>query len=152
MKAIKNFLRLVCVGLLSCGGARTPVDLTITVAGDEMKYDRSELRVKANSHVKLTLINKATMSTMHHNIIIYDFQGMNRSKALDQIGELAFKAGEASNYVPQVPGILAASPMSLPGQTVTVEFDAPPPGEYLFLCTFQPAHYKTMNGAFIVEP
>lgn len=136
--------------VISCGG-RIPAEVTITVPGDEMKFDREEFRVKEGTHVILTLINKATLPTMKHNVLIYDLQGEPRAKALDRVGELASKAGEASQFIPQVPGLIAYTPMSLPGQTVQVEFDAPPPGEYLFMCTFQPAHYKTMNGRLIVE-
>lgn len=139
--------------LIACLAACAPPrveELTIMVPGDEMKFDRDTLRCHAGSNVKLTLINRSTLVTMKHNVIIYDMQGQPRQKALDYVGELAFKAGEAAGYVPQLPGLLANTPMADPGQTVSVEFRAPAPGEYLYLCTFQPAHYKTMNGHFIV--
>lgn len=148
---MRLFLFLISIIFaVSCGG-RVPAEVTITVPGDEMKFDKDELRVKADTHVILTLINQSTLPTMKHNVLIYDLQDEPRAKALDRVGELAFKAGEASQYIPQVPGLIAHTPLADPGQTVKIEFDAPPPGEYLFMCTFQPAHYKTMNGRFIVE-
>lgn len=149
MRVAVSFVWVMC--LAACASPRIE-ELTIMVPGDEMKFDRDTLRCHAGSTVKLTLINRSTLPTMKHNVILYDMQGQPRQKALDYVGELAFKAGEAAGYVPQLPGLLAHTPMSEPGQTVTVEFRAPAPGEYLFLCTYQPAHYKTMNGHFIVEP
>ncbi len=149
---ILNYNLFLGILLISngCGGKELQ-EITIAVGGNEMKFDRTELRVKADTHVKLTLVNKSTLNTMKHNILIYDMQGTPRAKAVDQLGAMAEKVGEAGGYLPSVPGIIAASKISQPGETVTVEFDAPPPGEYLFMCTYQPAHYKTMNGAFIVE-
>jgi len=149
MKYLFVVVSTIC--LLACGKPRVE-ELTIIVPGDEMKYDRDTLRCHAGSQIKLTLINRGTLVTMKHNVIVYDMEGQPRQKTLDYVGELAFKAGEASSYVPQLPGLLAHTPMAEPGQTVMVEFRAPAAGEYLYLCTFQPAHYKTMNGYFIVEP
>ena len=36
------------------------------------------------------------------------------------------------------------------GESDTIEFDAPAPGTYTFMCTF-PGHYALMQGKFIVE-
>ena len=36
------------------------------------------------------------------------------------------------------------------GQSDTIEFDAPEPGTYDFICSF-PGHYSVMKGKFIVE-
>lgn len=148
---ILNYNFFLGIILIMAGCGKELQEITISIGGNEMKFDRGELRVKADTHVKLTLVNKSTLNTMKHNILIYDMQGTPRAKALDQLGAMAEKVGEAGGYLPSVPGIIASSKMSQPGETVTVEFDAPPPGEYLFMCTYQPAHYKTMNGAFIVE-
>ncbi len=137
--------------MMGPGCGKTQVEISISVPGDVMKYDVTELRVPRDSYIKLTLINKSTLPTMRHNIIIYDLQGKNRGIELDMLGDMAAKVGEGGGYLPPVPGIIAASKLADPGQSVTIEFDAPPPGEYLFVCTFQPAHYKTMNGKFIVE-
>jgi azurin len=45
--------------------------------------------------------------------------------------------------------IIAHTPMSAPGETVTVEFTAPAEGDYPYICTY-PGHYMTMQGTMHV--
>ena len=46
--------------------------------------------------------------------------------------------------------IIAHTKLLGPGETDTIEFDAPGPGSYPFLCTF-PGHVALMSGTLVVQ-
>jgi azurin len=123
------------------------VELTLRATGEvveEMVYDQDTLVAKANSLVKLTFINEGTELPMIHNVVITT-PGNYKQVAL--AGE---KVGAPGNYVPKSKEVIAATPLALPGQTVELEFKAPKPGVYDFVCTY-PGHWQRMNGKFVVE-
>ena len=62
----------------------------------------------------------------------------------------AVQAGEKAEYVPKSDAILFYTKMAGPGEKTTVEFTAPAPGKYPFICTF-PGHFALMKGIMIVE-
>lgn len=122
-------------------------EVTVRALGNtmsEIRYDQKTITVPANTRVRVTLINESSDPAMLHNIVFTD-KGKFKLAAL--AGQ---KAGPEGDYVPKSPIIIAYSPMAKPGQTLTFEFNAPPPGEYDFVCTF-PGHYMQMNGTFIVK-
>ena len=120
----------------------------ITITGDDaMKFNKSELRVKAGQKVKLTLTHIGTMDVklMGHNVVI-----------LKQGVDAATFAAEAAlavdnNYIPEgTTDVIAHTDMIGGKQSTTVEFTAPEAGTYDFICSF-PAHFALMQGKFIVE-
>src|SRR5690606_14893025 len=121
----------------------------IVISGDDMmKFDLSEIKVKAGQKVKLTLRHKGKMdvNVMGHNLVILN-QGVD-------IAGFANKAAVArdTDYIPagSEKDILAHTDLIGGGQTTSVEFDAPAVGTYDFICSF-PGHYAIMKGKFIVE-
>ncbi len=104
----------------------------------EMKYDLDEISVKRNSKVILTLINDSVDETMKHNVLIV------KKGAGNKVGMAAISLKD-KNYIPDMPEVIAASDLAKPGETVRLEFDAPAPGNYEFLCTF-PGHHSKMKG------
>ena len=120
----------------------------IVITGDDlMKFNTSEIRVKAGQKVRLTLrhIGKMDVKIMGHNVVILK-QGVNMI-------EFAAVAAAASDnqYIPKdTQDVLAHTDLIGGGQTTTIEFDAPEVGSYDFICSF-PAHYAMMKGKFIVE-
>lgn len=170
MKALRYLvLTVFTLSLIACGGEDKKKDegeqkvkigtqketkkvdenvANVVITGDDlMKFNLSEIRVKAGQKVRLTLrhIGKMDVNVMGHNVVILK-QGVNPS-------EFAAKAAtERDNgYIP--PGtedVLAHTDLIGGGQVTTIEFDAPPVGEYDFLCSF-PAHFAMMQGKFIVE-
>ena len=54
-----------------------------------------------------------------------------------------------SEYVADIPTIIAASGLAKPGKTVVLEFEAPEAGSYYFICTY-PGHWEKMTGVFKV--
>jgi hypothetical protein len=58
--------------------------------------------------------------------------------------------GMEKQFVPDVPGIVAATKLIQPGKKETLKFKAPEaPGEYPYVCTF-PGHWFTMRGVMRV--
>lgn len=121
----------------------------IVIVGDDMmKFDLSEIKVKAGQKVKITLRHKGKMdvNVMGHNLVILK-QGVD-------VADFGAKAAVArdTKYIPagSENDIVAHTDLIGGGQTTSVEFDAPEAGSYDFICSF-PGHYALMKGKFIVE-
>jgi azurin len=172
MSTLKNFiLSMVFMGLLaSCGGEKKKEkesfsyenkateqieakensnEANVVITGDDlMKFDKTEIKVKAGQKVKLTLRHKGKMdvNVMGHNVVILK-QGVD-------IVAFAGKAASArdTEYIPSDSenDIIAYTKLIGGGQTTSIEFDAPAAGSYDFVCSF-PGHYALMKGKFIVE-
>ncbi|MDC8000265.1 azurin [Aequorivita todarodis] len=121
----------------------------VTITGnDQMKYDKSEIRVKAGQKVKLTLKHVGTMdkTVMGHNWAL-----LTQDADMAAVGQAAASAAD-NDYIPadMADKIIVHTKMLGGGESDTIEFDAPAPGTYTFMCTF-PGHYALMHGKFIVE-
>jgi len=121
-------------------------DITIN-AGDDMKYDLSEIRVKEGEMVTITLrhTGKLAKEAMGHNFVLLA-QGTS-------IADFTAKAIQAStsDYIPAGDNaVLAHTKLVGGGESDTIEFTAPAKGTYDFICSF-PGHAAMMNGKFIVE-
>lgn len=121
----------------------------ITIEGDDnMKFNLSEITVKAGQTVKLTLVHTGEMpeSAMGHNFVLLN-QGVD-------MAEFAMEAIDAkdNDYIPasREGDVIAHTTTIGGGETAEVEFTAPAAGVYTFLCSF-PGHSALMNGRFIVE-
>ncbi|MCC9137376.1 plastocyanin/azurin family copper-binding protein [Pontibacter silvestris] len=125
------------------------VELKLRAIGnnlEEIAYSEDSLEVAAGSLVKLEFTNEGVDQPMIHNVVVTE---LGKYKEVALAGE---KEGAPSMYLPDdSTNVLAASPLALPGQTVTMEFDAPlTPGTYDFVCTY-PEHWKRMHGNLIVK-
>jgi len=120
-------------------------ELTMTPVGDQMEYEQTEFTVHPGLTVRITFNNTATNPAMHHNVVV-----LTQDANVNQIGQAAMGAA-ANDYIPQaqMDQIIAHTPMSAPGETVTVEFTAPAAGDYTYVCTY-PGHYMTMQGVMHV--
>ena len=120
------------------------VDLT---GNDQMKYSKTEIRVKAGEKVTLTLKNIGTMpkEAMSHNFILL--------KNGTDIEQFALKAAVAksTDYIPaEMKGaILAHTKLVGTGESDTITFTVPK-GEYEFICSF-PGHWASMRGKLIAQ-
>jgi len=123
-------------------------EVAITInAGDDMKYDLAEIKVKEGQTVKLTLnhTGKLAKEAMGHNWALLA-QGTI-------ISDFAAKAMQAkdSDYVPAgATEVIVHTKLIGGGQSDTIEFTAPAKGVYEFICTF-PGHSALMKGTFYVE-
>ena len=121
----------------------------ITIEGnDQMKFNMTEIRVKAGQKVRLTLnhVGKMEKAVMGHNWAL-----LAQGSDMAAIGQAAASA-EKTDYIPAEfkDKILEHTKMLGGGESDTIEFEAPAPGTYMFMCTF-PGHYALMQGKFIVE-
>ncbi len=121
------------------------VSLTIE-ANDQMKFNKSEFKVKEGQKVTLTLKNVGKMdkTSMGHNWVLL--------KEGTDVADFANKSMSAQDkdYIGDESKVIAHTKMTGGGETVSVTFDAPKKGSYDFICSF-PGHYAQMKGKLIVE-
>ncbi|NAS31167.1 azurin [Flavobacteriaceae bacterium R38] len=119
----------------------------VLVSDDLMKFNKAEIKVKAGKKVKLTLkhIGKLDKKIMGHNFVLL-------AEGVDLV-DFATEAATArdNEYIPENSSdVIAHTKLIGGGETDVIEFDAPAPGVYEFICSF-PGHYGLMQGKFIVE-
>lgn len=131
------------------GGGGTSKTVTLHPKGNQMKYEETEFTVPADTEVKLVFENTASSPSMQHNVVV-----LNESPSQEifkSVGQAGVQAGSSADYVPDDPAVLAATPISKPGETVSVTFTTPSePGDYGYVCTY-PGHWATMNGTMHVK-
>lgn len=114
---------------------------------DQMTFNKKEIRVPAGSTVKLTLTHTGVMpeTAMGHNFVL-----LKKGADITAFGMKAMKFPD-NNYIPNpAPNVIAHTEIIGGGESITIEFKAPAPGTYTFLCSF-PGHFSMMKGTFIVE-
>jgi azurin len=144
MKKLLLVLGLVVFGLTSF--AQSMVHISVE-SSDQMKYNVSEIKVKAGQKVMLHLkhVGKMPIQAMGHNLVILQ-KGTN-------VAEFARNAStaKATGYVPTgSKSVIAATKLIGGGQETSITFTAPAKGTYDFICTF-PGHFSIMKGKLIVE-
>ncbi len=147
MKAsyFSSLAALAVLVLTGCGGSGANV--TLTPVGNEMRYEQTSFTVQPGETVTLTFRNTATTEAMSHNVVILNDDD---DATVQRVGQAGMTAGEASDYVPSDPSILAHTALAKPGEEVSVTFTAPTtPGTYRYICTF-PGHYMMMQGTMTV--
>ncbi|MEO1174232.1 MAG: azurin [Myxococcota bacterium] len=116
--------------------------------GDGIKYDVTEIKVKSGSTVEVTIehTGKLPKEAMGHNFVLLK-QGTDMAKFAN-----AAMLATATQYVPEdmKDSVIAHTKVVGGGESDTITFTAPAPGEYGYLCSF-PGHYANMNGKMIVS-
>ena len=126
--------------------ARPTVELVVQSAGDLLEFSPRELSCPAGSHVRLTFRHAGKYVSFMHNWVLI------RPGTFDEVTRAAVLAGEDHGWLPaNDPAIIAATSMCGRGQSVSVEFDAPPAGRYLYICS-TPGHSESMWGVLTVTP
>jgi len=119
----------------------------VLLSDDLMKFNKTEIKVKAGKKVTLTLkhTGKLDKKIMGHNFVLL-------AKNVDLIDFATLAATARNNdYIPEnTSDVIAHTKIIGGGETDVIEFDAPAPGTYEFVCSF-PGHYGLMKGTFIVE-
>ena len=138
------------VTILEGGHHLTSEARIISITGnDQMKFDITEIEVKAGEKIKIILknIGKIPKMGMAHNFVL-----LNSSVDAKNFSMAAIMARE-NEYIPidREKEIIAYTGMAGPDETVTVEFTVPEiPGKYEYICTF-PGHYLAgMKGILII--
>jgi len=110
----------------------------------EMKYSVENITVQEGSWVRIILKNEGVDAAMVHNILFVNF-GKRKDVALK-----ANEVGPDADFIPSHSELIAASGLALPGETVTLEFEAPKKGNYEFFCSY-PGHADMMKGYLFVK-
>ncbi len=109
-----------------------------------LKFDPIALHVHPGEKVELLFDNVDEM--MHNFVLVSPGTRMEIVEAAIALGA----EGPARHFVPDSPKVLASTSVVLPGQKVTIMFDAPEKeGEYPYVCTF-PGHGFLMHGTLFV--
>ncbi len=106
-----------------------------------LQFSVKELKVKANSKIKLVFNNND--NDMTHNFVLI------LPNTANEVGNLALNMGlegSEQSYVPNSPKILYNTNLLQPNSTEVIYFIAPAePGNYTYLCTY-PGHAAIMQG------
>jgi len=144
-------LLIVPIGVLgyrvlpAVGGSST-VELTIATDGDLLAFKPTTLTCPTGAHVRLTFFHTGKNIRQEHDWVLTEPGEAAR------VAKAGLEAGERARYLP--PGdrrVLAATPLCGKGERVSVEFTAPAPGAYPFMCSF-PGHDTFMHGVLNVTP
>lgn len=147
---MKHILTTLATLVFATAGLAAEDAVTLEITGnDQMQYNKKELTAVTGQEVtiKLEHVGKLPKAAMGHNVVILD--------PGTAIAPFAMKcAPNADNgYLPKdeetKDKMIAHTEMIGGGETTSVTFTAPEPGEYPFLCTF-PGHFGLMQGKFIV--
>ena len=115
---------------------------------DQMQFNTKEIVVPAGKKVRLTLTHtgKLAAAAMGHNFVLL------KAGTDGQAFSNAAATARDSGYIPEAMkgDVIAHTKVVGGGEADTIEFDAPPAGEYPFLCSFT-GHYALMNGVFKVQ-
>ena len=160
------FVALLTVTLTACGGSSAPAEsdarpasspdaadqaaapaesllLDISVNGEDLEYDKSEMSAPAGQEVTVQFRNVS--KAQPHNWVLVE----NGTK--DDVTADGIESGEENDYV--TPGderVFAQTGLLAGKETGKVTFTVPPAGTYQFVCTF-PAHNITMFGTFTLH-
>lgn len=139
------------VGLVAFSALAAPsrsqyVELMVATDGDLLAFKPTKLTCPTGAHVRLTFFHTGKYIRQEHDWVL-TIPGAAAAVAKD-----ARQAGEGVAYLPRLdPRVLAFTPLCGKGEHVSVEFVAPAPGHYPFMCSY-PGHDLFMRGALIVTP
>ncbi|MEZ5329893.1 MAG: plastocyanin/azurin family copper-binding protein [Verrucomicrobiales bacterium] len=122
--------------------------ITIKAVPAALLYDQKEIKVRAGQALKLTFEND---DSQDHNLVIGTPGSLQEiGLAAVQMVALPNEEGLRKNYIPELPSVLAGTPIIGKGKSETLTLFAPStPGDYIFVCTY-PGHFGTMNGVMEV--
>jgi plastocyanin len=119
---------------LGCGFKPKPVqqvvDLHIASDGDLIAFKPDTLTCPTGALVRLTFHHAGHFVSARHNWVL-TFPDQLESLTKDYLANDGVLAKDDRR-------VITASPMCDKGGTVMVEFTAPPPGDYPFLCSTHP--------------
>tara|TARA_B100000161_G_C33329789_1_gene315250 strand:- start:58 stop:513 length:456 start_codon:yes stop_codon:yes gene_type:complete len=143
-----KFISLITFAILATS---THAAQKVTITGnDTMQFDKREFTVKSGEKVELEFknIGKLPKIAMGHNLVILK-KGISSLK----FGQKVMSMGaNATNPLPEASmgDVIAATKLLGPGETETIIFTAPEPGDYQFVCSF-PGHFAAMRGIMVVK-
>ena len=144
-------IKLLSYLIISTVATSTHAAQKVFITGnDTMQFDKREFTVKSGEKVELEFknIGKLPKIAMGHNLVILK-QGISSLKFGQKVMSLG---ASASNVLPEgsMEDVIAATKLLGPGESETISFTAPEPGDYQFVCSF-PGHFAMMRGIMVVK-
>ncbi len=134
---------LLCTAASSVAQTAAPKNvskISIAVVPNLVKFDVTRFDVTVGAEVEVEFFNPCVLP---HNLVLVQPEAEGPLTAA--VGAMGLE-GMEKHFVPEVPGIVAATKLLQPGKKETLRFKAPEtPGEYPYVCTF-PGHWFTMRG------
>jgi azurin len=135
-----------CRARRASAAPKQQVQLSIASDGDLLAFSPDHLTCPTDAAVHLTFSHTGKYITQNHNWVL------TVPGAAEAVAQAAMAAGENSGWEPRGDKrVLAATPPCGKGRHVSVDFVAPAPGDYPFLCT-TPGHGAVMHGVLRVTP
>ncbi len=127
---------------------RPDADGVVRISGsDQLRFDVTRFEVRSGETVRIEFRNAGQQpkAVMAHNLVVLQ-AGVDVDAFAIEALQLA-----GSDYLPEGDDerILAATRLLGPQESDRIEFEAPAPGTYTFVCTF-PGHYTLMQGVMVV--
>ena len=154
---VRSWLAVVALvsalALSACGGGGSSgggdsgggASMNISTAGEALQFAPAALNGPAAGQIKVTFKNGS--AAQKHNWVLVK-GGDDVAQKVDDAGAAA---GEAANYIPSDPNVIAHTKLLNGGESDTASFASPGAGTYTFLCTF-PGHFVAgMKGTFTVK-
>jgi azurin len=133
---------LALIASPGCGPPRA--SLYVESDGDFLAFKPDELTCPSGARVTLTFHHAGERVDQMHDWVLL------KPGAADAFMDAVMQAGEAHGWMPpNDPRVLAATPTIDRGQSVTITFTAPAPGDYPFVCTYA-GHGYDMRGVLHV--
>lgn len=132
---------------------KTEGDVAVVVikpgVANPMSFDVTSFTVKSGQKVKLTF-NNDSATPLQHNLILGVVGSREKLVAVSNGMMTDMGKWMPLGFVPDGPEVLAHTKLLNPKESETIEFTAPAPGEYPYICTF-PGHALIMQGTMKVE-
>jgi azurin len=132
--------------VLAAPGRSPDLELSIATDGDLLAFKPTELACPTGAYVRLTLFHSGKYIRQEHDWVL------TLPGASAAVAKAGLQAGESAGYLRRGDRrVLAATPLCGKGEHVSVEFIAPSPGAYPFICSY-PGHDVFMRGVLNVTP
>ena len=131
----------------SAEGGPVLLEIGTATGATEFKYDKETLEAPAGSKIKLKFSNNTNSNDeVGHNWVLV------KPGQEDSVLANGIAAGDDKDWLnTDDPGIIAHTRLIEGDQSNSITFDAPPPGSYMYVCTF-PEHYAGgMKGTLTIK-
>jgi uncharacterized cupredoxin-like copper-binding protein len=123
------------------GGGNGAVTLQIAQEGESLKFDKDTLSATVAEGEPVLIEYHNSSQTQQHNFTLLNHADLDRASDFNDAASQAVNTG----YFPVdneelMDTVIVHSDTLDPGQRETLEFDAPPAGDYLYICTV-PGHF-----------
>lgn len=123
------------------GGGDGAVTLEIAQEGESLKFDKDTLSATVAEGEPVVVEYHNSSQTQEHNFTLLNHDNLDRAS---EFNDAAMSAVD-TDYFPvdneeMMQMVIVRSDTLPPGERETLEFEAPAPGDYLYICTV-PGHF-----------